>query len=1070
MQSLRDWLASHGLEECAPVLSSNDVDLDILPALTDADLTSLGLSLGQRRRLLKAIAATWPAGAAPAVPAINESAAEANTPLAPEAERRQVTVMFCDLVGSTHLAVSLDPEDLRTLIQTYQDVCTTVIARHEGFLAKLMGDGVLAYFGFPQAREDSAELAILAGLEILSELSKRTEQDQPMQARIGIASGIVVVGDIVGSGVAREQTITGDTPNLAARLQSLAAPGTLLVSDSTRQLVGRMFELEHTGVHQLKGFPEPVSAWRVVRQADMVSRFAAARVDEALPMVGREQEIGLLLDRWQMALAGEGQFAVVKGEPGMGKSRLMDALRERLALQPVTCFTLQCSPRQMNTALYPLTNFLEWAAGFAGPDTPEHKLQKLGAWLESIGDAGHSALPCLAELMALLAKTATNESASLPPARRKDATLAILVDLVAQASKQAPVFFLVEDVHWIDPSTTELLAAMADTLPTLNILLVVTTRPEFQPPWKGRFHLTEFSLSRLGRVHCSQMVAKIIQRRALAPELLDTILARADGVPLFVEELTKVVIEAVNTRQDEIPATLHDSLMSRLDRLGDAREIAQIAAVIGRQFTTDMLEAVSSQKMERLQKCLAQLVESEIVFPFRQGATAGYRFKHALLRDAAYNSLLRSKRQELHLKIGSVLEQQQSNGITEQPELLAYHLELAGRGDAAAHYHEIAGDRALLIFAYAEALAHFMSALEHIEKQPENAQRELNLLLKLASVVAIVNGHRSQQFEIIANRGYELAHKIDNGRSLYVSTWNAWFSANFIRKPALAEARAAELVELGKRLGDEDLLLEGIHCRWSTCLQSGDFCQAHRDADEGVRRYQPAQHHRLGIEFGGHDPGVCAYGVRGMALAIAGCADHARESLIASDDLALRLAHPYSILHGVQNILFGLQLLGDSETTARYAARHIELAEKHRIKPQVFVGRFYRAWAEFHQSGTAANLDKLEREFPPIIAWGAFPTLYTAIMAEARMQCGRFEEGLDQVEQVLAGMKEPGVASSYLRRLLTLRQQGLAGLGTHQSRFAAEPPPLAVALAARHEEQIALLRASLGLAPPVAHR
>src|ERR1700678_2358711 len=602
MSDLRGWLRAQNLEQLAETFEANDIDIDILSELTDGDLEKLGVSIGNRRRLLKAISegtAKSPESKAASTEALGAFAPSEAT----GAERRQVTVLFCDMVGSTALSEAVDPELLGNLIRRYQDAAAGAIGRYGGFVAKFMGDGVLAYFGFPRAFEDAAERAVRAALGILAEVGEIEMPDHTrVQARIGIATGLVVVGEIIGTRIAQERTIVGETPNLAARLQALAGPDTILVSETTQNLLRGMFELEHTGGHELKGFARPVPAWRVRCEASVESRFSAIRTGGNLPLIGRAHEMGLMLERWHLARQGEGQIVTVIGEAGIGKSRSIEALQEALAGEPHARINLQCSPHHSDSALYPVIQYLARAAHFAVTDTPGVRIEKLGALFAQRAASDPTAIPLLAELLPIPLTAA--EPSPQTPAQRKAPTLALIVDEFLRMGESDPVLIVLEDAHWIDATTLEMMTRLTDSIGRARALAVVTARPDFVPPWLSRPQATLLTLGRLGRQECAQLVAGVAAAHGLSAETVATIVAKTDGIPLFVEELTKGVMESAG-EDSAVPATLKDSLMARLDRLGPAREIAQIAAVVGRQFSFALLRAVASRDAAELEAMLA---------------------------------------------------------------------------------------------------------------------------------------------------------------------------------------------------------------------------------------------------------------------------------------------------------------------------------------------------------------------------------------------------------------------------------------------------------------------------------
>jgi predicted ATPase/class 3 adenylate cyclase len=1063
MSKLREWLARQGLETLAAVLIENDVDLDILPDLTDQDLERLSLSLGQRRRLLKAATTLGGAPAAPAgdlVLVTPHLHIDEETPRPREAERRQITVMFCDLVGSTELSGQLDPEDLSRLIRSYQDTCAGAMARFDGFLAKLMGDGVLAYFGFPHAHEDGAERAVRAALAIVAAVPQIPAPDGiQLKVRIGIATGLVVVGDIVGTGVAREQTIVGETPNLAARLQGLAAPGTILVSESTHRLIGRTFDVEAAGDHVFKGFPKPLPVWLVHRESAIASRFAAARSATGVAFIGREHEMGLLLDRWHLAKSGEGQLVLLAGEAGIGKSRLIDELRGRGAADSQAVIALQCSSNYVNTALYPVIRYLELAADFASDDPPERKGEKLEGLLRQTSARAPNAVPLLAGLLSL-PPDGRLAPLDLSPAQQKAATIAAVVDYVRQLAEQAPILFLLEDAHWIDPTTIELVARLTDAIASAPVMAVVTTRPDFASPWTGRAHATQLTLSRLGRAQCAQMVAGVAAAHAIPPGVLAQIVAKTDGVPLFVEELTKSILESGMLDRATVPSTLQDSLMARLDRLGEAKEIAQIAAVIGRQFPRALLAAVVPAYAVGLDAAVARLVESEIVFPQPEAFETCYSFKHALMRDAAYDSLLRARRQVLHERIGKALEERFPSVAAEEPELLAYHFAAAGLADTAARYHELAGDRAVARSAYNEAVAHFLAALEQIRQLPDHLQPELALLLKLHPALTIVKSAVSEEAGDVASRAYEIAQGMGDGPELFKATWNLWLGDNMGRRSAAALSRAEELVALAHRLNDEDLLLEALHCRWSTALFEGDLAVAFRDSRDGVRRYDPGRHHHLGADFGGHDPGVCAHANQAITLAVAGRIEGARTSIDAAVALAERLGHPHSLAHAYMESALVSQIVGDGAEMERASGLLIDIADKYEFPPYRAMGRFFSGWVRAAGADLDLGLELMEAEFTRAAALGPFPNYFATLLAGVRLRADRVAEASTLIDQTLAAVNGPDIGF-YLPKLLRLRQECVGRLPSGDT---SDAPAAASRLALLHAERLSALKAATLLA------
>jgi class 3 adenylate cyclase/tetratricopeptide (TPR) repeat protein len=1076
MSDLRDWLQAHNLAQYADAFEANDIGLDILPDLGDRDLEQLGLSLGNRRRLLKAIGARNTQ--APRISSfetassLDKSASAASLPSdekspmpeeagSGDAERRQVTVMFADMVGSTALSAQLDPEVLGGLIRRYQDAVAGAIGRYGGFVAKFMGDGVLAYFGFPRAFEDAAERAVRAAIGILSEVGTiETPDGTRVQARIGIATGLVVVGEIIGTGMAQERTIVGETPNLAARLQALAGPDCIIVSESTQKLLGGLFELTHAGEHELKGFVRPVPAWRVCGEASVESRFAAIRA-AGLPLIGRAHEMGLMRERWHLARQGEGQILTVIGEAGIGKSRAIEALQEEVAGQAQTRINLQCSPYHSDSALYPVIQYLSRAAGFVPADPPDTRADKLRALLAGRRITDATAPPLLAELLSIpLAETAPTAQS---PAQRKAATLALIVEIMVQASDRDPALIVLEDAHWIDATTLEMMTRLADSIVRARLLAVVSARPDFVPPWLARPHATLVTLGRLGRPECMQVVAGVAAAHGLSADTIAAIVAKTDGVPLFVEELTRSVMESAG-EDSAVPATLKDSLMARLDRLGGAREVAQIAAVIGRQFTFALLEAVCGKRSGELEGMLARLVASAIVFPEERGLERSFTFKHALVRDAAYESLLLMRRREWHGRVAQALEQRFADVAAREPELLAHHFGEAGLFSLACEYRMRAGDQAVSRSAYVEAIAHFTAGLKLAEVLPpqEGLRRQLQFWLKLGSAWVVTHGLQSIEAEKAYTRAGEIGEQLDDGPACFQAKWGLWINANLRRKTALARDRASELLSLAQQSGDRELLLEAYHCQFSTAHFRGDVRGALEGCQHAVALYDMKQHRHLAHAFGGHDAGVCAHAQCGNSWQLSGEEKPAREHLAQAITLAEMLDHPNSLGHGLHNVGIGHQLGGDREATYTAAHRAAALAEKFGLPPWRASSLILIGWATAAGASAANAVRLIDAEIGNATAVGPLPQYYLGLAAEVLLAAGRPADALGHLEGAIAGIDEAGVGI-YLPEIYRLRGACLLALDRRNKAAARSAFATAVDIARRQGAVIFERRAAASL-------
>jgi class 3 adenylate cyclase/predicted ATPase len=894
-----DWLHGLGLEQYMPAFAANDIDGEILPELTTDDLIGLGItSIGHRRKLLAAIAGLR--GEAPQPLAEISPAAV----VAGEAERRQLSVMFCDLVGSTPLSARYDPEDLREVIGAYHRCVAETVARFAGFVAKYMGDGVLIYFGYPEAHEDDPERAVRAGLAVIDAVGN-LPTPEPLNVRLGIASGLVVVGDLIGAGAAQERGVVGETANLAARLQALAAPGTLIIAEATRRQVGGLFDLADLGPQALAGFAEPQPAWRVIGESGMLSRFEALR-SGTTPLVGRGEELDLLLRRWEQVKTGEGRVVLISGEPGIGKSRLTAALSEHIGTEPHTRLRYFCSPHHQDSALYPFIAQLERAAGFARDDTVEARLGKLRELLAP-GSRDDDDITLLSELLSLPSSAA---DLNLSPQRKREKLFEALLNQLEAEARQRPVLMVFEDAHWIDPTTRELLDLTVDRVRHLPVLLAITFRPEFQPPWGGRPHVTSLVLNRLGERDGEALVQTLAGNTALAPDIIAEIVERTDGVPLFVEELTKAVLESAaqgdrvaavlattSLAALSVPATLHASLMARLDRLGPMpKEIAQIGAVLGREFAYELIEPVAQRDARELQAALDQLNEAGLLFCRGIAPHASYLFKHALVQDAAYSTLLRGRRQELHGRVAAALEQHFADLVERQPELLAHHLTAAGNTERAVDQWLKAGRHAAARLAYLEAIAHFergLGLLHSLPEGPVQSGREIELQLALGLCLFTAKGAVEAKLAYV--RAHELAESSGDPQQRFEALYGVWQSTHVSGGIAASNPFSERLLRMAEREGDDGMRLQAHHSGWTTWNLAGNPAKAREHADAGRLLYDPEKHASHRLVYGGHDPGVCARQIGGQAEWLLGFPEKALASITDALALAERIAHPFTL-------------------------------------------------------------------------------------------------------------------------------------------------------------------------------
>jgi class 3 adenylate cyclase/predicted ATPase len=1008
------WLHSLGLERYARTFLDAEVTPQALLELTDADLRELGLPLGPRKVALKAIRVL--ARGLPKSPASEETAktAHAHTAAAPSAaERRQLTVTFVDLVGSTALAARLDPEDLRDIIGAYHRCVAKIVMRFEGFVAKYMGDGVLVYFGYPRAHEDDAERAVRAGLALVDAVGQLPVSER-LQVRVGIATGTVVVGDLVGAGEAQERGVVGETPNLAARLQAVAGPDSVVIAASTRRLTGGLFEYQDLGAVEAKGFSGPVSAWRVLAVSTMDNRFEALHGAAPSALIGREEEIELLLRRWQRAKDGEGQAVLLSAEPGFGKSRLMAALQQRVGDEPYARLRYFTSPHHSDSALYAVISQFERAAGFERNDLPETKLDRLEALLRSISTPKED-LALLAELVSLPTDRYPPPAITLEPAAKKQRTLEALMRQLEFLSRCGPVLILFEDVRWIDPSSLELLHLTVQRLPTLPALLLITFRPEFTPPWVGQPHVTSMALGRLNRRDSAALVAQVVGGAAPPPEeVVGEIVERTDGVPLFIEELTKAVLEAGSeaatatlarsgSQALAIPATLHASLMARLDRLGPAaKEVAEIGAAIGREFSYELLAAVARRTEADLASAVDALARAGLIIQRGSPPRADFTFNHALVQDAAYSTLLRQRKQELHRRIAENLRAQSADGVQPRPEVLARHFSQAGRPDRALYEWQRAGEMSLRRSAPSEALAHFSAALAAVPAISDESARErleLDLRLGLGTAMIVLRGPSRSEIGVNYSRAVALGRTQGQSKSLARALWGSWYHAHALgSRDSLTIAD--ELVQVAEQLGDDALALEAYHARWASSFLAGRHAVTLADAERGVAMYDERRHHSHSYEYGGHDTGVCARAHYAIASWITGFPERAARTAAEAIQLGERLGHRASLTHAAWWSALVFQLRREP-TRCRELAELAIRTVREQGGTEFHFCPLLVGWAEFETGAQDEGLSTMTSAISTTRQSGR-RTHYAqelCIVADALRRSGAPEHALDLVEE-----------------------------------------------------------------------
>jgi predicted ATPase/class 3 adenylate cyclase len=1019
------WLRGLGLQQYEPIFRDNDIDGAVLPSLTAEDLTGLGIaSVGHRRRLLAAIASLNARGKQPAIAPVPDGLSAA------EAERRQLTVVFCDLVGSTALSSRLDPEDLREVIGAYHRCIGEVVGRFDGFIARYMGDGALIYFGYPQAGEDDAERAVRAGLALVAAVTVlRPHAAIELQCRVGVATGLSVVGDLIGSGAAREQAVIGETPNIAARLQALAEPNAVIIADSTRRQLGSLFELIDLGPQRLKGLADPQRAWLVSGASGVDSRYEALRSGET-PFVGREEELDRLLRLWQQAKEGHGRVVLISGEPGIGKSRLAAVLWQRLQAERHNLFQYFCSPHHRDTPFFPIIGQFERGARFERHDTPEAKLDKLGALLAPVA-ASEGDIGLIAELLSL-PYSGRYRVPDLTPQRKKENTLEALARCVAGFAQRQPALVIFEDLHWTDATSREFLDLLVDRIEGMPVLLVATLRSEFQPPWTGLRQVSSLMLARLDQGLCTAIVEQIAGPKAsLSREIVAEIVERTDGVPLFLEELTKAVVEnaaigPIPATSLAVPASLHASLIARLDRLGpNAKDVAQVGAAIGRDFSYELLAATMQRTERELAQALALLIDAGLIFARGTPPHATYLFKHALVQDTAYSMLLRSARKTLHARIARTLAERFPSVAEAQPQVLAHHLTEAGLIEQAIAYRSRAGQQSAAKSAFIEAIAQLRSGLQLIDELPdsrERKQRELELQVTLAAALMEAKGHANPEVGLVLRRARDLVLDTNAaGTVLHFSVlYGLWVAQYLGGEPIAALEQAKEFLSLAQSQAQSGLVLTGHRLVGSALIPIGDFRDALSHLDRAVALYRPEEHGALAFRFGA-DIGITALCVRAWALWHRGFPDQARKVLDEAVQSARQSVHRHTLAYAL--IYAGLMAISARWTTegASVANELVSLTEEHGFALFLGYGLILQGGAMAQSGQGAAAVERIREGIAAMLATGARRTesMVLGLLAEALAATGAIAKALEMLAAALAAAEDCGAhwADAELHRL-----------------------------------------------------
>ena len=1009
MQEIREWLSSHGLSEYADRFAENRIDLSVLPGLTDDDLKELGIFLGDRRRILRLLAESGPKTQFPAMP---------GSGLPEEAERRQVTVMFADLVGSTALSTGMDPEDLRDVFAAYLSCAEETVSKFGGTVAQCMGDGILGYFGYPHAHEDDAQQAVRAGLELIAAVAGLKTR-VPQQLRVGIATGVVVVGNLTPS-------IVGETPNLAARLQSIAKPNTVVISDGTRRLLGHFFELEDLGTRDLKGIAAPVQVWAVLRPSSSTSRFEALHPSGMTTLVGREGEYELLRRRWSKAKEGEGQVILLSGEAGIGKSHLTVALSERLKGERyirVRCF---CSPQHTDSALHPSIGQMERAAAFARDDALQAKLDKLDALLRQTSTSAEDS--ALFVDMLSLPNDGRYPVLELTPRQRRQKTMDALIGQVEVLSSSATVLVVFEDVHWADPTSLDLIGRLVSNIASHRVLLLISFRPEFEAPWIEQAHVTVLALNRLAPRDVDVMIDQIIGDNPLPAAVREDIIERTDGIPLFVEEMTKAVLET--SSEDEarravalvpspamaVPASLHASLMARLDRLGAAKELAQIGAAIGREFSHELLAAVACRPEAKLEMQLDRLIRAGLLF--RQGVPphATYLFKHALVQDAAYGLLLREPRRHLHARIAEAFESKFNEIADNQPEVLARHCAEAGNVEKAAVLWGKAGQRSAQRSALVEAAEQLKRALNLIKSLPGTPalrREEIKLQVELITPSIHVSGYAAAETRaaeeralLLIEQAQALGESPEDPLLLFSALYGSW-AANIVAfNGDVMRELAVEFLALAEKQSATGPPMIGHRLMGLSLLHTGEIAGGRAHLDRAIAFYDPAEHRHLATRFG-QDVGASTLAWRSLALLLLGYPQDALADVVRALKIARESRHSGTLIYVLNFSVFPHVYCGD------FAAANAIIDEFDILKDQIG-SVFWGGWGTVQRGCVLALTGKVTEAVENIASGIAemrstgtrlWMPLFLSHLAKAKAEIGQFDDASTIIDEATAAVK-----------------------------------------------------------------
>jgi class 3 adenylate cyclase/predicted ATPase len=1083
-----DILRSRGRMSYRALKRQFDLDDDYMEDLKEELIYSQRLAVDEGGRVLVWIGASATKPAPASTPPTEHTVTQEigltpveplpPVPSPPDAERRQLTVMFCDLVDSTRLSSQLDPEEYRDVVRAYQRVCTEVIQRYEGHIAQLLGDGLLVYFGYPVAHEDDAQRAIRAGLDMLAALGDLNQDLQhakglQLALRVGMHTGLVVVGEMGGVG-RQERLALGEVPNIASRIEGLAEANTVAISDATSRLVQGYFEYQALGAQTLRGVAKPVRLYRVHQESGARGRLDIAVTRGLTPLVGREAEVTLLRERWEQAKSGQGHVVLLTGDAGIGKSRLVQMLKDHIANDPHVRWECRSVEYYQNTALFPLADLFQRLLRFEAHETPDAKFGKLEQMLRQYRLPLEESVQLFAPLLSLPIPEDTYPPLQLSPQRQRQKVLETLVAILQEHAEREPVLFILEDLHWTDPTTLELLGLLLDQTPTASLLVLLTCRPHFQPSWHHRSYITEMTLNHLAHPQVEQIVTGMTDGKAFPAEVLAQIIEKTDGVPLFVEEMTKALLESGHLKAVDghyeltgsfatlaIPATLQDSLMARLDRLVTAKAVAQYAAVIGRQFPYELLQAVSQLDKVTLQRELGRLVEAEIVYQRGVPPYATYTFKHALIQDAAYESLLKSTRQHYHQQLAQVLEAQFPETGETQPELLAHHYTEAGLAEQAVGYWQRASERSTAQSAYVEAVTHLSKGLEVLQTLPDTSVRvrhELDMRVALGQALAVTKGPSAPEVGHAYTRAWELCRQVGDTpqlASVLVGLCTFYRLGGELRA---AREFGEQLLTLAQHLHDPERLAYAYWMLGEVMLYLGEFVPARAHLEQAFIVSAASQDRSL---FSG-TARVTALGTLTWVLWLLGYPDQALRQSYKMLTYAQELRHIYSLARALFNVAVVHKWRREVDATQERARAARAIITEQGFLQLLGSITFTQGWALTAQGQHEKGIAEMRQGLATMRTIGRRQVEYLARLGEAYGRSGQAEEGLRLLAEALTLIDTIGERwyEAELHRIkgALLLQQAVPDTPQAEARFRQ-----ALNVARRQEAKSLELRAAMSL-------